>query len=208
MKRNIIYSILFVFVICAFTFGVTYAYYYASSDDDFSGEVASGVTTMLRLDKVYKASKLVPLSDNLVPNAISKSTNKCIDKNGYEVCSLYKIVLNNSGSSEELYGYVRTTESTYITDNLKYQIFDTNYNALTDVMTLSKVADETVYNKKNDVNYSVVSTGTTTYYLVIWLTDIAAQNQSDDYSKTFSGVVGFESVTHFGTENGKIEAGL
>lgn len=207
MKDKLLFSILGVVAISCITFGATYAYYASSVSDTITGEARGGLTTTLTLDTTYKASKLVPLQDSLVKTAISKDNNKCIDASNYEVCSLYKITLTNTSSSETLYGYIRTNTSTYTTDNLKYQIFDSSYNALTDVITLSKTADTTVYFEKSSSNYSVTSTGTTTFYLAIWLTD-TGENQSADYSKTFSGYIGFESVDYAGTDTGKIEAGF
>lgn len=206
MKNKLLFSILNVVAISVLTFGVTYAYYEASSSEKkFTGEAQGGINTALTLTKTYIASDLVPLSDSLVTTAISKTTNKCIDKSGYEVCSLYQITLTNTASSENIYGYIRTSSSTYTTDNLKYQIFNSSFSALTDIMTLSKTADETVYFQKDSESYSVTSTGTTTYYLAIWLTD-TGEEQSEDYSKTFSGYIGFELVGSSGLEEGKIEA--
>lgn len=207
MKDKLFFSILSVVAIAVLTFGVTYAYYESSISGTFTGEAASGLNTTLTLDTTYNATKLVPLNDSLVETAISKSSDKCRDKSGYQVCSLYKITLTNTDDSENLYGYIRTNTSTYTTDNLKYQVFDSSYNALTDVMTLSRTANDTVYFQKSTANFSVTSTGTTTYYLAIWLHD-TGEEQSDDYSKNFSGYIGFESVEHFGAEGGKVEAGF
>lgn len=205
MKKEILFSILGVLCISVVTFGVTYAYYAAESDKTFTGEAETGINTTLNLEATYSATKLVPLSDDLVKTAISKTSSKCIDKSKYEVCSLYKITLSNTTASENLYGYVRTESSTYTTDNLKYQIFDSSYNALTDIMTLSRTADTIVYFKKDDSNYTVTSSGNIIYYLAIWLTDTGLE-QSEDYSKNFSGYIGFESVEHSGTGIGEIEA--
>ena len=211
MKNKLLFSILGVLVVSAFTFGGTYAYYMASSEALLEGEIGSGLTSTLNSEEVYAATTLVPFSDSLVSTAISKSSNKCIDKNGYEVCSLYKLTLSNTGDSENLYGYVRTGTSTYTTDNLKYQVFDSSYNAVTDVMTVSNVADTTVYFLEDidnsDDMYVTASNGSVVYYLAIWLHD-TNDYQDDDYSKTFSGYVGFESVDYFGSGTGRIEAEL
>lgn len=207
MKSKLLFSILGVIAISAFTFGVTYAYYTASSETSFNGGVSGGLTSVLNLSSIYTATELVPLSDDNVVNAISKTSNKCVDKNGYEVCSLYRIILTNSSDSENLYGYVRTSSSSYTTDNLVYQIFDSSYNALTDIMTISNVTDTTVYFKKNTVNYSITSNGNVEFYLVIWLHD-TGDFQNEDYSKTFAGYVGFESADFYGTGTGRVEANL
>jgi len=205
MKKKLLFSILGVLTISVLTFGATYAYFESAAQANITGEAAGGVDTVLTLEKTYHASKMVPLDDNLIKTAISKNTNKCIDKSGYEVCSLYKIILENNVDIENLYGYIRTNESTYTTDNLKYQFFDSNYNPLTDIMTLSRTKEEIVYFQKDKTNYSVATEGTATYYLAIWLTD-TGEEQSEDYSKDFSGFIGFELIELSGTETGKIEA--
>ena len=207
MKKKILFSILGVVAISVLTFGMTYAYYESLATHDITGDAGGGIDTVLTLEKTYHASKLVPLDDSLITSAISKTTNKCIDLSGYEICSLYKITLENTVDSEDLYGYIRTDTSTYTTDNLKYQIFDSNYSALTDIMTLSRNSNETVYFEKNETIYPVSIEGSKTYYLAIWLTE-TDEEQSVDYAKDFSGFIGFESVEYFATETGQIEAGF
>ena len=190
MKKNIIVSVFAVLVIIGITAGVTYAYLIVSDTKEFAGKFESGIMSSLSLTTVHSSNELVPLLDSKVGTAISKSSNKCVDKNNYNVCSLYTITLSNTGDLENLYGYVKTTNSTYTSNNLKYQIYDSSYNAITDVMTLSKTSDELVYFKKNSVQFSLASSGTNVYNLVIWLSDTNSE-QSGDYSKSFSGKIGF-----------------
>ena len=204
MKKKLIFSILGVLVISACAFGITYAYYNSSNSATIDGEAGAGLNTTLALDTIYNSTRLVPLDDSLVKTAITKNTNKCIDKSGYEVCTLYKVTLSNTVNNESLYGYVKTEQSTYTTENLKYQIFSSNYTELTDVLTLSQIAEETIYFEKNSELTPITSSGTTTYYLAIWLHD-TGENQKEDYSKNFSGYIGFESVDYHGTSDEKLE---
>lgn len=220
MKEKLFFSIFGVIAISAFTFGVTYAYYETIRNDEVKvkGEAESGLATVLALEEYkdytdtnYINKLLVPLKDELVQTAISKNSDKCIDKNKYKVCTLYTITLNNSSTSEDLYGYIKTTESTYKINentnsiNLKYQVFNTNYEPLTDIMTPSNTANEITHFKYDDTHYQIVSSGISKYYLVFWLTD-TGEEQSTDYSKNFSGLVGFESVEHYGTGSERVEA--
>jgi len=220
MKDKLIFSILCVIAISTFTFGVTYAYYATSVIDEnkVTGEAEKGLSTTLTLQEYtdytnssYSTKLLVPLKDDLVQTAISKETDKCIDKTAYKVCKLYTITLNNTSTSEDLYGYIKTSTTTYEvnentdTINLKYQIFNSSFNPLTDIMTPSNTTTGIVHFQYNGSNYPIISNGTATYYLVFWLTDTGSE-QSDDYSKTFSGSVGFESVQHYGTGLDRIEA--
>lgn len=202
MNKKILFSILGVLSIIVVTTGVTYAYINASGSVGFSTSTKEGLNTSLNLTTVTSASTLVPLQDSKIKTAISKASNKCIDKNNYTVCSLYTISLSNSKTSESIYGYVKTINSTYTTNNLKYQIYDSSYNAVTDVMTISKTANEYVYFKKGTSQVTITSTGSKTYYLVVWLSDTNSE-QSSDYSKTFKGAIGIELV---GVSSGRLEA--
>lgn len=204
MKNNIYISVMAVLIISALTFGATYAYYVSQDTKTFTGEIEKGIVSTLNLTTTKSSTNLVPLLDSKISTAITKSSNKCIDKNNYEVCSLYTITLTNTNASENLYGYVKTNTTTYTTTNLKYQIFDSSYNAITDVMTISKTANDLVYFKKGTTKVSITSTGTKKYYLAIWLSDTNS-DQSSDYSKTFNGAIGFELV---GSPSDKLQATL
>lgn len=203
MKKNLLISITTVIGISLITFAGTYAYFLATTSGNLSGNTESGINTKLSLENTHVASKLIPLSDSLIKTAISKETDKCIDKNNREVCSLYKITLTNTEESENLYGYIRTASSTYTTTNLKYQLFNSDYTAITDIMTMDHTADNIAYFTKDSDYYISSSSGTTTYYLAIWLTDTGL-SQTDDYSKKYNGYVGFELVGSTGS--GRIEA--
>lgn len=204
MKNKKYISVMAVLIISALTFGATYAYYVSQDTKTFTGEIEKGIVSTLNLTTTKSSTNLVPLQDSKIKTAITKSSNKCIDKNNYEVCSLYTITLTNTNASENLYGYVKTNTTTYTTTNLKYQIFDSSYNAITDVMTISKTANDLVYFKKGTTQVSITSTGTKTYYLAIWLSDTNS-DQSSDYSKTFNGAIGFELV---GLPSDKLQATL
>lgn len=204
MKNKIYISVMAVLIISALTFGATYAYYVSQDTKTFTGEIEKGIVSTLNLTTTKSSTNLVPLQDSKIKTAITKSSNKCIDKNNYEVCSLYTITLTNTNASENLYGYVKTNTTTYTTTNLKYQIFDSSYNAITDVMTISKTANDLVYFKKGTTKVSITSTGTKKYYLAIWISDTNS-DQSSDYSKTFNGAIGFELV---GSPSDKLQATL
>ena len=129
---------------------------------------------------------------NLTENT-SSSTNSSDDEDDDNSTSSASNSSSTNSSSLSSSATVKTTSSTYTSNNLKYQIYDSSYNAITDVMTLSKTSDELVYFKKNSVQFSLASSGTNVYNLVIWLSDTNSE-QSADYSKSFSGKIGFELV--------------
>lgn len=196
MKQKLFSSICFVLaIVIVVTTSTTFAYLIASSENttDVSGKTAD-FNVKLALTTVHKSTNMVPLKDSLVVTSI-KNTNKCINKNNYEVCSLYKLTLSNTGSSFTLNGYLKTSSTTYTTGNLKYQVYDTNYNAVTDVLTPSLTASQKVYFKKgsNNIETTINSTNVE-YYLVMWITETNTM-QTADYSKNYSGVVGFEAIS-------------
>lgn len=197
--NKILVSVLAVILITTLTVGVTYAYLVAHDSQNITVKSASGINSVLTLTTVKETSNMVPIMDNKIVTAIK---NNCVDKNNYDVCSLYSVKLTNTSSVESLYGYVRTVSSSYTTTNLRYQIFDSSYNAVTDVMTISNSSDGFVYFEKSSSKLTVTSNGTKNYYFVIWLTDTGAE-QSSDYSKVFNGAIGFELV---GSGSGRLEA--
>ena len=91
-----------------------------------------------------------------------------------------------------LSAYITTKSSTYITSNLKCQLFNSSFSSISDVITLSNVINDKIYitTDNNNVNINLTNTSQT-YYLVIWLEDdLTLQNQ--DYSKEFSGTITFD----------------
>lgn len=197
--NKILVSVLAVILITTLTVGVTYAYLVAQDSQNITVKSASGINSVLTLTTVKETSNMVPIMDNKIVTAIK---NNCVDKNNYDVCSLYSVKLTNTSSTESLYGYVRTVSSSYTTTNLRYQIFDSSYNAVTDIMTISNSSDSFVYFEKSSSKLTITSNGTNNYYFVIWLTDTGAE-QSSDYSKVFNGAIGFELV---GSGSGRLEA--
>lgn len=197
MKKKLFGSICLVLgIVIIVSTGTTFAYLLASSTSDIFGDNIYSFDVDLLLDEMYSSSNMIPLYDNKVSEAIQYS-NVCRDKDGYEVCSLYKFTLNNSNTSLSytLNGYLKTTSTTYTTSNLKYQIYDTSYNAISDVMTISLTDSEKVYFTLNNTTVNTIIDGSSvSYYLVIWISDIG-KLQTADYSKTFTGVVGFESTS-------------
>lgn len=197
MKKSIFSSICLVLgIVIIVTTETTFAYLVASassSEGSISGEITK-LDVSLSLTEEYKATKMVPLKDNLVSTAINYSS-KCRDKDNYEVCSLYKLTLSNTGSSYNLNGYLKTTSTTYTTGNLKYQIYDTSYTAVSDIMTASLTTDEKVYFTINNNKLTTdIEKTNIVYYLVMWISDTGSL-QSEDYSKSYSGVVGFETLS-------------
>lgn len=196
MNKKIFGSICFVLgITIIISTGTTFAYFNSSANSDgtISGSTLNFAVD-LSLSKEHVSNNMIPISDSLIKTAISGS-KKCIDNNGYEVCSLYKITLTNNGDPFVLNGYIKTNSTTYTTGNLKYQIYDTNFNPLSDALTLSLTSGDKIYfSKGNDILTTSINHNIVEYYLVMWITETNSL-QSADYSKKYNGVVGFETVS-------------
>lgn len=197
MENKIIGTVCLVLgIIIIVSTGTSFAYFSAtasSTGDDITGTTAN-FEVKLNSAVVYKATELVPLSDDLIDEAITKSSNKCIDSKGYDVCSLYSLTLTNSGDAQILNGYISTISTTYTTDNLKCQLFNSSYNPVSDIITISRTTNEKKYFKSGNNNIATeVNNRDVTYYLAIWLHE-TNELQNEDYAKTFAGEVVFESL--------------
>ncbi len=200
-RKILIISIIVVIIILVA--GGTYAYFTASGSN--SGNIVGSTYTSdfgIEVYEVQKSTSLIPLNDDLVTTAVSKASDKCLDNDGQEICSLYKLDVVNNGAAIDLQGFIRTSTSTYTSSNLKYMVYTENggtYTPVTDALVLTHNSGDTVYFKKNSTNYTTsLLDGTTnpqkvTYYIVFWISEIEGE-QNEDQSKTFDCKIGFESI--------------
>ena len=198
--RIIFISCVVVLLIIALVASGTYAYFTLVVNVNNNGNIGGNTykfDVSMDVNVIKQSTSLVPFSDDLIVDAISK-TDKCVDKDGYEICNIYKLNLTNNGNSDEiLYGYVSTSNTTYVSDRLKYQVFtlnNDNYTAYTDPISVSLNTDEKVYFKKNNtlVNSSLVKGNSAEYYLVMWIS-LVLEDQNEDAGKSFNGYINFES---------------
>lgn len=198
--RIIFISCVVVLLIIALVASGTYAYFTLVVNVNNNGNIGGNTykfDVSMDVNVTKQSTSLVPFSDDLIVDAISK-TDKCVDKDGYEICNIYKLNLTNNGNSDEiLYGYVSTSNTTYVSDRLKYQVFtlnNGNYTAYTDPISVSLNTDEKVYFKKNNtlVNSSLVKGNSAEYYLVMWIS-LVLEDQNEDAGKSFNGYINFES---------------
>ena len=181
----------------------TYAFFMASKTN--SGNIVGSTYNSnfgIEVFEVQKSTSLIPLSDDLITAAVSKTNDKCLDNDGQQICSLYKLDVVNNGNPIKLQGFIRTSTSTYTSNNLKFMVYTTNGNQITpvtDALTLTHGSGDTIYFKKDSNNYVTnMSDGTNspqkiTYYIVFWISEVGG-NQNEDQSKIFDCKVGFESI--------------
>lgn len=199
-KTKIVIFIIVVLIIG--TLGFTYAFFGASAQNDNIVGTTYSAKFGIEAYEIKKSTKLIPINDDLITKAVNKADNKCVDDDGKEICSLYKIDVVNNGGEIDLHGFIRTSNSTYLTNNLKYMVYSEENGILTpvtDVMTLSHTSGDTVYFKKNNTNINItVEDGssektTKTYYVSFWLSEINGE-QNDDQGKSYNCKIGFESM--------------
>ena len=202
MNRNVKISIFVVFGIILITVvGTSLAFFFARVNN--SGQSITGQTldfdASINLTTIYRATNLVPLRDERVIKALTKEEDKCIDIYDRDVCSLYQITLSNTGDRVMLSPYITTTETTYTTNNIRCQLYDTSYNAVSDIITPSSTVGGKVYMTINSSNLTIsLGSASQNYYLVVWLTDTLSP-QPDDYNKVYNGTITFD-----GGEGGEV----
>ena len=201
--------------------GATFAYFTAQLSNDNQVEVqaykfSAGMTveqarpTATKTEEGYKA--LIPLDDENIINAVDENLNNCVDKNGYLVCKAYKITISNTGSAMSLTG--KLTAKTNGFTNLKYQILDSNLQAISgsDAATISATTDSNFAFKDGSDSFTVAE-GTqenpteVTYYLVLWLSNTSDAAQDDEQEKSFNGSIVFNSTAGGGQLKGDINLG-
>lgn len=108
------YALLGLFIYFLSVMGATYSYLAASEQNEntITGNLAE-VGINLSVTKMTNADNnvgLIPMSNNMVEQALISSNGVCVDDNGNAVCQVYKITINNLGSTSTFVdGYVSLT---------------------------------------------------------------------------------------------------
>ena len=192
--NKLIIILLFVFGIIFTIIGATFAYFAASANSGVNDISGSSYRLDMSLDVTsIRSGDLVPTADNLIATSLA-GNYKCVDQRNYGLCSLYKITFANNSSAETMVGYLKTSSTTYTTTNLRYRLYDENYNSVSDIGTVGITANTMNYFKSgaNNISVTIPANGTKDYYLVIWLHDIG-ENQLEDQDKQYTGNISFTS---------------
>lgn len=198
-SKKILLSIIVILLIALGVVYVTYAFFQASIDstgDNVGGESSSGSFSVTPT-VIHKATKLIPVSENTLNATVNKASNNCVDNDNKDTCSLYKVTIVNGEDANTMTAFVRTISSTYTTTNLKYKVFTKSgntYTAVSDAMTLSHNAGDSVFAKSNNSNvtFSLQTNGTQELYFAFWIQEVN-QAQNDDQNKDYNCKIGFEA---------------
>ena len=192
--NKLIIILLFVFGIIFTIIGATFAYFSASTNSGGNSINGTSYTFNMSLDVTsIRSGDLVPTADNLIATSLA-GNYKCVDQRNYGLCSLYRLRFTNNSTAETMVGYLKTSSTTYTTTNLRYRLYDENYNSVSDIGTVGITANTMNYFKSgaNNVSVTIPANGTKDYYLVIWLHDIG-ENQLEDQNKSYTGSITFTS---------------
>ena len=107
-KNGLIYAIVGVAVLIVAVAGSAYAYYSATAADTSTvkGTAGGGAAP---IHVVAKASATGPRGEMLIPidatslDTAAKATSKCVDKNGYTVCQIYKVTITHQTNVKTSY---------------------------------------------------------------------------------------------------------
>ena len=172
--------------------GSAYAYYSAVAVDNttVSGTVAGGANLELKVEKVTTGAtgNLIPVDNDITTltkavigegNTNKEDSKRCIDKNGYTACQIYKITLTNKSSvSVKIDGGVTLSGSN--TPNIECAKMDninkvSNNNSCKGNKTLAK-------------NYNMNANASVIYYIMVYIKNI---NSTQTDTGLFTGTVFF-----------------
>lgn len=194
-KKNIILIILILVLVCMIVVGATFAFFNSSisGNNSFNGSTYK-FDADLTSSKVI-GGKLVPTVDSLINTSLN-SSNPCEGAEDYYLCNVYQVTLTNRGSPVAFTGSIKTNSgTTYVTNNMKYQLYELNNNVYTSVsdaknLMYSPNSVSTFTLNSNNINVTLNTNQSKTYYLVVWLSDIGS-NQLEDADKKYLGTVEF-----------------
>lgn len=194
LNKPLIYAIAGVALLVIAVSGSAYAYFTASTSSPSNAISGKTLDVQMSVASVERVSKgtgdLIPIYDGTVSGHVEQlstatnSTNDCVDKNGYTVCQIYSVTINNNGTNS-------TSINTTIT-----------LNGISDVkwarMTARNTFDTTLPTSQTDnLNTTAVVlpaksgsvAGTVTQYFVVYLMNTGDNQTTADGGKTVTGTV-------------------
>lgn len=207
---GIFYAVVGVATLVVAIIGATFAYFSATVDPNtntVAGTTLASSNVALSVTPVYpeasekqgKSGRMVPLDDGDLPKAL---TNKCLDKEGYVACQVYKVTLTNSGA-DAVYANATLTLSVGTISSMKWQRMTdqntTTGNAVTDVGTATLIST-------NPTEELAATNGTKDLYFVVWLSNQSTDQSTTDAGQTFTGTVAANITNATGTASTQIKA--
>ena len=225
---GVFYAVVGVATLVVAIIGATFAYFSASASDNkvITGNTAEAGGVELTITPVTTTgTNMLPL--NLMDNTkatdpatgaadqfadalgATKGTS-CKDSNGNNVCQVYSITVKNKSTTSTV--QVRGTlnlasEAT----NMKWQLLETGTStARADFATVVDkgvtgdvtVGGNTGATGKAAASQNLAAEASATYYVLVWLEETGAAQETADASKSFTGTVTFNAVDASGKTSG------
>ena len=199
--KGILFGVLGVMTLVIAVLGASLAYFTAvdrSAEDAVVVESATVTITYVQ-GQVLQASNLIPATQTVAETAYAKTDGQCVDSNGKQVCAVFGFSAKNGGAEDfEVIGDIITTtdlagEQKTEFDNLSYVVYETTNGEKTKLSTekttLAKFGSSTtLFNNGTEHNSITVESGATnTYEILVWLNEIATQEQLEDPNNLTEG---------------------
>lgn len=205
---GIFYAVVGVATLVVAIIGATFAYLSASAtnNEDLTGTTASGASLAIVISKVSASGtekNMIPMKATDLQKGVTGVTDKggsCIDANGNTVCQVFKVTVTN-GSKDIGINVKGTMNLGSTAKNMKWQV-------LTDATTVNTNAATVAQDTEGVIveNQALTASGSKDFYLVVWLNDTGAPQDTDDAGKEFTGTVTFNGVNSDGSASTGITA--
>lgn len=150
--------------------GATFAYFSANAESADDAIKATSTSVDLGLETITAetviSDKLIPAYDNIAKLGEEKETDRCVDDNNNQICSVYTFMIGNPSTTttQKVYGTINVQSNSF--DNLYFRIYDiTDDENVTEIVTPSifnnhaptETADKQAIaiTKDSDVTYNI-----------------------------------------------------
>lgn len=213
--KGIFYGVIGVATLIVAIIGATFAYFTATATNNttVTGNTAQGAELTLEVQKVTTSATgpLVPLLNSDMQNALtgkgSPTAVSCVDSNGNTVCQVYSITISNKSTT----AVTVNGEMSLTTDaaNMKWKLITNATTDDADATVNDKAPAGTIVTGQSlsaGDGSQVLTGGSATYYVVVWLNETSSSQDDTDASMSFIGTVTFNAAGADGSSAGGLTA--
>lgn len=177
--------------------GATFAFFTAQiqGNEDFtteSYEFAASMSIEKLANEAVSGTGLIPLNSDDLTKALAHNP-QCVDENGYQVCDIYKVTINNTGAQEiTLTGTVKSLENGFTENMLMLNDLGEANGSSLETNDIALPAKGATVSLKNQVKVNGASEKV--IYYAVYLKNDTSNNQPDDMKKNFHGELTFVDV--------------
>lgn len=165
--------------------GATFAYFSATLKGDKDIETSSFKFALnMSVTPEFGGKGLIPMDDSDLSKAYA---NKCVDANGNNACTAYRIELSNNGDDLNLTGVMDFTKQDVV--NMSYAIMDSDGNIYKEASSTGDGLNLSLGN-----NFDLKKGEVKDFILVIWLTNLDKAQEDEDASGVFSASITYQAI--------------